>query len=210
MLIGYARVSTADRQSLDMQIDALTAAGVDRRHLYQDKASGAVSDRPGLIKALSDCQPGDSLVVWKLDRIGRSLPHFLAVLDDLKARGVHLVSVTEKVDTCTPQGQLFLQVAAVFAEYERSMATERVNAGLAAAAKRGRRGGRPKVISDEQMAYIRNDLRTMSKADVCRKYNLKRSTLFKSLGRSADAGELVDQVDQVHAGDVVDIEELIP
>ncbi len=111
MLVGYMRVSPADdRQSVNLQRDALTAAGVDGRHLHQDKASGAHADRPGLKACLDDLQQGDVLVVWKLDRFGRSLPHLLAIVTNLKNHGVAFRSVTEQMDTTTPHGELLFGI----------------------------------------------------------------------------------------------------
>ena len=144
MLVGYMRVSTdGDRQVLDLQRDALLAAGVDERHLFEDRASGSRGDRAGLAKALAFIRPGDCLVVWKLDRLGRSLPHLLTTVTDLKKRGIAFRSLTEQMDTTTPQGELLFHIFGALAQFERSLIQERVQAGLAAARRRGRRGGRP-------------------------------------------------------------------
>ncbi len=144
MLVGYMRVSTdGDRQVLDLQRDALLAAGVDERHLFEDRVSGSRGDRAGLAKALAFVRPGDCLVVWKLDRLGRSLPHLLTTVTDLKARGIAFRSLTEQMDTTTPQGEFLFHVFGALAQFERSLTQERVQAGLAAARRRGRRGGRP-------------------------------------------------------------------
>ncbi len=141
MLVGYMRVSSADdRQSVDLQRDALLAAGVDERHLHHDKASGARDDRPGLKACLGDLRRGDVLAVWKLDRLGRSLPHLLATVDDLRERGVAFRSLTEQMDTTTPHGELLFSIFGALAQYERALTRERVVAGLAAAKRRGRRG----------------------------------------------------------------------
>ena len=143
MLVGYMRVSSADdRQSVDLQRDALLAAGVDARQLHLDKASGARDDRPGLRACLAYLRAGDRLVVWKLDRLGRSLPHLLAIVADLKARGVAFRSLTERMDTTTPHGELLFMIFGALAQYERALTRERVMAGLAAARRRGRTGGR--------------------------------------------------------------------
>ena len=140
MLVGYMRVSSADeRQSVDLQRDALLAAGVDERHFHLDKASGARDDRPGLQACLAYLEAGDVLVVWKLDRLGRSLPHLLAIVADLKARGVAFRSLTERMDTTTPQGELLFSIFGALAQYERALTRERVMAGLAAARRRGAR-----------------------------------------------------------------------
>ena len=134
MLIGYMRVSSeSDRQSTDLQRDALLAAGVDGRHLFEDHASGATDDRPGLVKALAFVQPGDVLVVWKLDRLGRSLSHLLSIVNALKEKKVAFRSLTEGMDTTTASGELLCHVFGALAQYERALTRERVVAGLAAA-----------------------------------------------------------------------------
>src|SRR5918997_3263976 len=155
MLVGYIRVSSADdRQSTDLQHDALVTAGIDERHLYVDKASGARDDRPGLEACLAFLKAGDVLVVWKLDRLGRSLSHLLAIVADLKARGVAFRSLTEQMDTTTPHGELLFSIFGALAQYERALIRERVTAGLAAARRRGRRGGRPPAIAPEKAEQI--------------------------------------------------------
>jgi DNA invertase Pin-like site-specific DNA recombinase len=148
MLIGYMRVSSADeRQSVDLQRDALIAAGVDERHLHQDRASGARDDRPGLKACLADLRPGDLLVVWKLDRLGRSLSHLIRIIDELKGRGVAFRSLTEAIDTTTAHGAFLFNLFGSLAEYERALIKERVAAGLAAARRRGRKGAaRPRSV----------------------------------------------------------------
>ena len=185
MLIGYMRVSTdGDRQVLDLQRDALLSAGVDERHLFEDRASGSRGDRAGLNKALGFIKPGDCLVVWKLDRLGRSLPHLLATVTALKARGVAFRSLTEQMDTTTPQGEFLFHVFGALAQFERSLIQERVQAGLAAAARRGRRGGRPVAIDAEKLAAVATALDGgATKAAVCRTFGIKRSTLIDSLAR---------------------------
>ena len=147
MTVGYMRVSsTDDRQSADLQRDALLTAGVDDRHLYSDKASGARDDRPRLKACLAYLKKCDSLVVWKLDRFGRSLPHLLSIITDLKNRGVAFRSLTEQMDTTTPHGKLLFSLIGALAQYERALTRERVMAGLAAAKRRERQGGRPPTI----------------------------------------------------------------
>src|SRR5215217_8449322 len=185
MLVGYLRVSSADeRQSVGLQRDALLAAGVDERHFHLDKASGARDDRPGLEACLAYLKAGDVLVVWKLDRLGRALPHLLAIVADLKARGVAIRSLTERIDTTTPQGELLFSIFGALAQYERALTRERVMAGLAAARRRGRRGGRPPAISSEQLDAILVALHGgMSKAAVCRTFGVKRTTLLETLAR---------------------------
>jgi DNA invertase Pin-like site-specific DNA recombinase len=185
MLVGYMRVSTdGDRQVLDLQHDALLAAGVDERHLFEDHASGSRGDRTGLAKALAFLRPGDCLVVWKLDRLGRSLPHLLTTVNDLKERGIAFRSLTEQMDTTTPQGELLFHVFGALAQFERSLTQERVRAGLAAARRRGRRGGRPFAIDAEKLAAVAAALDGgATKAAVCRTFGIKRSTLIDSLAR---------------------------
>ncbi|MCQ9147619.1 MULTISPECIES: recombinase family protein [Brucella/Ochrobactrum group] len=185
MLVGYMRVSSIDdRQDVDLQRDALIAAGVDERHLHSDKASGARDDRPGLKSCLADLRSGDCLIVWKLDRLGRSLPHLLSIINDLKSRGISFRSLTEQMDTTTAQGELFFSLFGALAQYERSLTQERVNAGLAAARRRGRKGGRPLAIDPEKMEQILAALKAgTSKASVCRSFNIPRSTLIDTLSR---------------------------
>lgn len=192
MLIGYMRVSTdGDRQVLDLQRDALLAAGVDERQVFEDRASGSRDDRTGLAKALAFLRPGDCLVVWKLDRLGRSLSHLLSTVNELKGRGIGFRSLTEQMDTTTPQGEFLFHVFGALAQFERSLVQERVRAGLAAARRRGRRGGRPVVIDTEKMTAVVAALDGgATKAAVCRTFAIKRSTLIDSLARigwSADA-----------------------
>jgi DNA invertase Pin-like site-specific DNA recombinase len=190
MLIGYMRVSSADdRQSVDLQRDALIAAGVDERHLHQDKASGAKDDRPGLKVCLEDLRSGDCLVVWKLDRLGRSLPHLLSIITDLKGRGVAFRSLTEQMDTATPHGELLFSIFGALAQYERALTRERVIAGLAATKRRGKRAGRPPALDQEKIDQIIAALEAgASKAAVCRTFSVARSTLIDTLARAGWSG----------------------
>lgn len=192
MLVGYMRVSsTDDRQSVSLQRDALVAAGVDDRHLHQDKASGARDDRPGLKGCLGELRSGDVLVVWKLDRLGRSLPNLLAIIADLKERGVAFRSLTEQMDTTTPHGELLFSIFGALAQYERALTRERILAGLAAAKRRGRRGGRPPALGSEQIEQVVAALDSgASKASVCRSFKVARSTLLDTLARVGWSGPL--------------------
>ena len=140
MLIGYARVSTSD-QRLDLQQDALRGVGCER--IFTDTASGAKAGRPGLAAALDTCREGDILVVWKLDRLGRSLSHLVEVVQVLAERNVSFRSLQEQLDTTTSGGKLIFHLFASLAEFERDVIRERTNDGLAAARARGRKGGRP-------------------------------------------------------------------
>lgn len=190
MLIGYARVSTSDdRQSTDLQRDALIAAGVDARHLFEERASGAKDTRPGLTSCLEFLKPGDVLVVWKLDRLGRSLPHLIEIVGGLRARGIGFRSLTESLDTTTAMGEFLFHVFGALAQYERALMRERVRAGLDAARTRGRRGGRPRRLDGERIDAARALLAGgMSPSAAARSLGVPRSTLIDSLGRH-DAGE---------------------
>jgi DNA invertase Pin-like site-specific DNA recombinase len=185
MLVGYMRVSsTDDRQTVDLQRDVLVAAGVDERHLHTDKASGARDDRPGLKTCLEYLNAGDTLIVWKLDRLGRSLSHLLAIVIDLKTRGISFRSLTEQMDTTTPHGELLFSLFGALAQYERALTRERVMAGLAAAKRRGRQGGRPPMIDTETLERITTALDSgAGKASVCRTFKVPRSTLIGTLTR---------------------------
>jgi DNA invertase Pin-like site-specific DNA recombinase len=189
MLVGYMRVSSDNhRQTTDLQRDALIQAGVDERHLFEDKASGTRGDRPGLTEALNFVREGDCLVVWKLDRLGRSLPHLLHIVTDLQSRGVAFRSLTEQMDTTTPHGAFLFSVFGALAQYERALTKERIMAGLEAAKRRGKRGGRPYAIRNETMGGIREALKNgASKAAVCRTFGVKRSTLYDALARETEA-----------------------
>ena len=187
MLVGYMRVSSDnDRQTTDLQRDALLAAGIDPRHLFADKASGARDTRPGLQQALDYVRAGDCLVVWKLDRLGRSLSHLLHIITTLQAQGVAFRSLTEQMDTTTPQGAFLFSVFGALAQYERALTQERIRAGLEAARRRGKRGGRPQAISPEKLEAILAALQAgASKASLCRTFGVKRTTLYDALGRAA-------------------------
>jgi DNA invertase Pin-like site-specific DNA recombinase len=156
MLIGYARVSTAD-QNLDLQRDALKKAGSKR--VFSDQMSGARADRPGLAEALSHAREGDVLVVWRLDRLGRSLPNLIEVVAELERRGVGFKSLTESIDTTTTGGKLIFHIFGALAEFEKNLVRDRTLAGLQAARKLGRIGGRPRSMSDEKLAAAKRLLR---------------------------------------------------
>ena len=166
-----------------------SAQGVDERHLHQDRASGARDDRPGLKACMADLREGDVLVVWKLDRLGRSLSHLIRIVEELKQRGVAFRSLTEAIDTTSVHGSFLFNLFATLAEYERALITERVNAGLAAARRRGRKGGRPPSIDAEKIDQILAALEGgASKASVCRSFKVPRSTLIDMLKRTGWVG----------------------
>jgi DNA invertase Pin-like site-specific DNA recombinase len=186
MLVGYVRVSTADdRQTTDLQRDALLATGVDARNIHEDRASGARDDRPGLASCIEYLRPGDVLVVWKLDRLGRSLPHLIDIVNDLRQRGIGFRSLTEVIDTTTAMGEFLFHVFGALAQYERSLIRERVLAGLMAAKRRGRVGGRPRKLDDERIEAAQALLQTgMTVSAAARSVGVARSTLVDSLSRS--------------------------
>jgi DNA invertase Pin-like site-specific DNA recombinase len=148
MLIGYARVSTQD-QSLDLQRDALTQANCEK--IYEDKTSSTRSERPGLTFALEVLREGDTLVVWKLDRLGRSVKGLIDLVNDLSDRGIHFKSLTDNIDTGTPSGRFFFHVMASLAQMERELIIERTRAGLTAARQQGRIGGRKRSMTDSKI-----------------------------------------------------------
>ena len=186
MLIGYMRVSTAD-QTLDLQRDALIAAGAAGRDIYSDKASGAKDDRPGLEACLKALRSGDTLLVWKLDRLGRSLSQLVATVQELAERGIGFRVLTghgADIDTTTAAGKLVFGIFAALAEFERELISERTRAGLAAAKARGRKGGRKPKLSHTTVAGIRARLATeptLDKAALARELGVHRGTLWRAL-----------------------------
>jgi DNA invertase Pin-like site-specific DNA recombinase len=180
MLIGYARVSTID-QTLALQQDALSAAGC--QEIYTDTVSGSVTERPGLTNALSHLRSGDTLVVWRLDRLGRSLAHLIDTIKDLQGRGIHFKSLQEQLDTGTSGGKLVFHVFGALAEFERDLIRERTRAGLAAARARGRLFGRPKALTPRKI----EQLRTLAKderntvAEICQTLGISRATYYRYL-----------------------------
>ena len=179
--IGYARVSTED-QNLDLQRDALAKAGCAQ--IYEEKASGKNADRPELESCLKALRAGDVLVVWRLDRLARSLPDLVRLFGILEDRGVAIESLTEKIETGTAAGRLVLHVFAALAEFERTLIRERTMAGLAAARARGRKGGRKPKLGDKDITEIKALLRSpdVSVNDVCKRYGISRSTLYNRVG----------------------------
>jgi DNA invertase Pin-like site-specific DNA recombinase len=186
MRIGYARVSTGE-QTARLQRDALEAAGCAR--IFEETASGAARERPALAAALDYMRAGDVLVVWRLDRLARSLRQLLETAEGLEARGVGLASLTEAIDTASPGGRLVFQVFGALAEFERGLLRERTMAGLAAARARGRRGGRPPALSAEDLAHARALLAdpAITVAQAAKRLGVAPSTLYRHLpgGRSA-------------------------
>src|SRR4051812_340389 len=181
MLVGYARVSTQD-QTLALQQDALDTAGCER--VFTDTASGAKAERKGLDEALAYARAGDTLVVWKLDRLGGSIRHLIDVITALQGRGIGFRSLTEQIDSTTSGGKLIFHVFAALAEFERDIIRERTQAGLTAARARGRKGGRPKAaaLADPKKVALAQSLyndKSLSIADICTTLRVSRSTLYR-------------------------------
>src|SRR3954467_11439126 len=187
VLIGYARVSTDD-QNLDLQHHALIHAGVERERIFQDKLSGMRADRPGLASVLKAVREGDTLVIWRLDRLGRSLKELIAMAEDLKRRGLQLRSVTEGIDTTTIGGELLFHLFGAIAQFERNLIRERTRAGLASARARGRVGGRPPGLKPKDVAAAKAMLSdpNITMAEVAETLGVSVSTLHRHLpgGRS--------------------------
>jgi len=178
--IGYARVSTKE-QNLDLQLDALERAGC--QEIYQEKISSRKAQRPELEHALKALRAGDTLVIWKLDRLGRSLSELIKIVADLKERNVFLESVSDKLDTESAMGKLFFQFMAMMAEYERNVIQERTIDGLTAARARGRRGGRPAKLTAKDYKEIAALLKSPEVAvqDVAKRFGVSRQTLYKNI-----------------------------
>lgn len=180
MRIGYARVSTDD-QALALQQDALEKAGCDQ--VFTDTVSGAQTERPGLSQALAYCRPGDTLVVWKLDRLGRSLTDLIRWLAALQEQGIGFHSLTEQIDTTSPGGKLVFHLFGALAEFERDLIRERTRAGLAAARARGRKGGRkPKLTARKAaLAQALYDDHHHTIQDICTTLGVSRATLYRAI-----------------------------
>jgi DNA invertase Pin-like site-specific DNA recombinase len=179
MLIGYARVSTHE-QTLHLQQDALKKAACNK--IFTDTASGAKAERKGLDEALGYVRKGDTLVVWRLDRLGRSLPHLITTMTALEERGIGFKSLTENIDTTTSGGKLIFHIFGALAEFERNLIRERTQAGLTAARARGKRGGRPKVLTGKKLS-IAQDLyeKRHPIAEICRTLKVSKATLYRAL-----------------------------
>ncbi len=188
MLIGYARVSTHD-QTLNLQKDALEQAGCSK--IFTDTISGTKTERPGLEQALAYVRPGDTLVVWRLDRLGRSLKHLIATITALQERQIGFKSLTENIDTTTSGGKLIFHIFGALAEFERDIIRERTQAGLLAARARGRKGGRPKALQMNKVAMAQalyNDP-SNSIADICHTLRISKATLYRYIKAGARANE---------------------
>lgn len=181
MIYGYARVST-DEQNLNLQLDALERAGCET--IFKDEGlSGAATNRPGLEEALITMQAGDVLTVWRLDRLGRSLPHLIAVIEELQSRGAGFKSLSESIDTTTAGGKLIFHIFGALAEFERSLIAERTKAGLQAARKRGKRLGRPARLTAEQINHAEKMIQAGEETvtGMSRLYGVDRTTMHRAL-----------------------------
>lgn len=183
--VGYARVSTGD-QDLALQMDALKRAGCER--IFTDKASGAKVDRPGLTQALAHVRDGDALVVWKFDRLGRSLPHLIETVTALQAGSVGLRSLTENIAPTTPGGRLIFNVFGALAAFERDLIRERTKAGLAAAAARGRQGGRKPVVTSDKLTRARGLLANgLTVREAAMRVKVGKTALYRALSETKPA-----------------------
>ena len=183
-LLGYARISTAE-QHLDLQRDALKRSGCER--IFADTASGALDERPQLAKAIAALRAGDTLVVWRLDRLGRSLRHLIETVNDLRDRGIGFRSLQEAIDTSTSGGKLVFHIFGALAEFERDLIRERTQAGLTAARARGRSGGRPRAMTPDKVRLARQlyNAREHTVEAIANTLGVSRASIYRHLGPSA-------------------------
>ena len=200
MLIGYARVSKSDgSQVLDLQIDALIKEGVKKENIYTDRASGAKEDRVGLEHCLKALRADDILVVWKLDRLGRSLKHLISTVDDLTQREVGFKVLSGQgidIDTTTPSGRMVFSIFAALSEFERELNRERTIAGLQAARARGRKGGRKFQLTKAQVRLAQASMknRDTSVAELCKELGITRPTLYRYVAPNGELREFGERV----------------
>ena len=189
MHIGYARVSTGE-QNLDLQTDALKEEGCER--VFTDELSGATAERPGLHKAMDFAREGDVLVVWRLDRFGRSLKDLISKVETLKDKGVQFKSLKENLDTTSSAGRLQFHIFGALAEFERDLNRERTMAGLRAARSRGRTGGRPRALSEEDLPEVQALMRDpdVPVRRICERFEISKATLYRYVG--PDGGRRYD------------------
>ena len=181
MNIGYARVST-NEQNLDLQRDALRKAGCTENNIYTDKITGLKQDRKGLEQALSHLREGDTFIVWRLDRLGRSLKHLIETITNLQSQGIGFKSLTENIDTSTATGQLVFHIFGALAEFERNLIKERTIAGLDAARSRGRRGGRPKLKTSTSKVSMTKKMyadKSNTIDEICKTLRISKATLYR-------------------------------
>ena len=188
MKIGYARVSTKE-QNLNLQLDALLSNGCEK--IYKDVVSGTKAERPELNKMLEHLRKGDVIIIWKLDRLGRSLKHLVELVAYLNENNVGLQSINDPVDTTTPQGRLIFNIFASLAEFERDVISERTKAGLEAARAKGKKGGRPKGLSKEAektaiAAKVLHQQKELSITEICQKLSISKATLYRYLKHQSE------------------------
>lgn len=187
-LVGYARVSK-DEQNLNLQMDALLAEGCDKELVFVDKVSGAKTKRPGLDACLRELQEDDVLIVWRLDRLGRSMVHLISIIEGLKEQGIGFRSISDGViDTTSPSGELIFTIFSALAQFERRLIQERTRAGLDAARARGRKGGRKPLDPNDpriQMAKTMHKEKSMKIGDICKTLKISRTTFYRYLEKSA-------------------------
>lgn len=185
-VVGYARVSTAD-QNLDLQLDALKQAGASP--IYEEHCSGGSAERPELHQCIRALRQGDTLAVWRLDRLGRNLRDLIQIVSDLEAKGVAFRSLRESIDTAGPAGKLVFHLFASLAEFERELLRERTNSGLVAARARGRKGGRPSVLTATEITNALSMMRDpqIPVREICRLYKISRSTLYNYASGSSSS-----------------------
>ena len=188
MLIGYARISTQE-QTLDLQLDALRRAACEQ--IYTDTASGAKTERAGLQDALDHLRSGDTLIVWRLDRLGRTLKQLIELINDFNARSIGFKSLQENIDTTTSGGKLVFHIFGALAEFERDIIRERTRAGLQAARARGRIGGRPKALNPKKAALAKSlyESREHSIKDICETLSISRASLYKYIESKHNASK---------------------
>ena len=181
-LVGYARVSTQE-QELQLQLDALKKAGCETSKIFVDKISGAKAERPGLEKCLAELQSGDTLLVWRLDRLGRSMPHLVSLIEDLRLKGIGFRSICDgAIDTTTASGELIFNIFSSLAQFERRLIQERTRAGLDAARSRGRQGGRKKVENTDPKVLMAKNMHKdhgMSIDDICKTLKISRASFYR-------------------------------
>jgi DNA invertase Pin-like site-specific DNA recombinase len=192
MKIGYVRVSKQEQHEA-LQIDALKEAGCEK--WFVDKMTGSKAERKGLDEALAYVRPGDTFVVWKLDRAGRSLTHLIELLKGLQGRGIEFISLTEQIDTTTPGGKLIFHLMGALAEFERDLIRERTNAGLAAARARGRVGGRPRKLKTNGKVALAQRMfadQSHSIPEICAALGISRATLYRYVREAKEASSSSD------------------
>ena len=182
--VGYARVSAQD-QELQLQLNALEKAGCDKNTIFIDKVSGAKAERPGLTKCLTELESGDTLLVWRLDRLGRSMSHLVSLIEDLRLKGIGFKSICDEIiDTTTASGELILDVFSSLTQFERRLIQERTKAGLEAARSRGKNGGRKKIKNTDQRVLMAKKMHkdySMRIDDICKTLKISRASFYRYL-----------------------------